>query len=400
MKNRDFVITTLQVWDIEIGSTIKNTALEFSKQNRVLYVNTPMDHSTWLRGGTKVTYTQRMDVVRGRKPYLRQINDNMWVVDCPFMIYSINKIKSAWLFDYFNKKNNRKIARFISKVTKELGFTDIINFIDTDIYRSQYMKEYLAPDLSVYFRRDYVIGEAYWRQHGPRLEPMICTKSDVVLTNSLYYANQSSIYNPNTVDVGAGVNLELYDYNKKFDEPEDIKNIPHPRVGYIGTVNSTRLDGELLLNMARQRPEYSFVFTGPQDATFAHHEIHKLSNVYFLGSKTMEQLPAYLLAYDVCMNPQMTNINTEGNYPLKIDEYLAMGRPTIATRTFTMEHLFIDHVFLANGEQEYLTILDAAMAEVGDKAKEQAKVAFAHTHSWENNVKRIYRAIEETINKR
>lgn len=53
MKNRDFIITSLQPWDIEIGSTIKNTALEISKNNRVLYINTPMDYSTRLRGNKK-----------------------------------------------------------------------------------------------------------------------------------------------------------------------------------------------------------------------------------------------------------------------------------------------------------------------------------------------------------
>ena len=47
---KDFIITSLQTWDIEIGSTIKNTALEISKQNRVLYINTPMDYSTRLKG--------------------------------------------------------------------------------------------------------------------------------------------------------------------------------------------------------------------------------------------------------------------------------------------------------------------------------------------------------------
>ena len=36
----DFIITSLQSWDIEIGSTIKNTAMEISKKNRVLYINT------------------------------------------------------------------------------------------------------------------------------------------------------------------------------------------------------------------------------------------------------------------------------------------------------------------------------------------------------------------------
>ena len=44
MKNRDFIITSLQPWDIEIGSTIKNTALEISKNNRVLYIPDGLFH--------------------------------------------------------------------------------------------------------------------------------------------------------------------------------------------------------------------------------------------------------------------------------------------------------------------------------------------------------------------
>ena len=42
----DFIITSLQSWDIEIGSTIKNTASEIAKKHRVLYVNPPMDIDT------------------------------------------------------------------------------------------------------------------------------------------------------------------------------------------------------------------------------------------------------------------------------------------------------------------------------------------------------------------
>ena len=32
---RDFIITSLQTWDIEIGSTIKNTALEISINGKI-----------------------------------------------------------------------------------------------------------------------------------------------------------------------------------------------------------------------------------------------------------------------------------------------------------------------------------------------------------------------------
>ena len=63
---RDFIITSLQTWDIEIGSTIKNTALEISKQNRVLYINTPMDISIRLRGNRQSpSYIRRMAVIKG-----------------------------------------------------------------------------------------------------------------------------------------------------------------------------------------------------------------------------------------------------------------------------------------------------------------------------------------------
>ena len=79
---RDFIITSLQTWDIEIGSTIKNTALEISKQNRVLYINTPMDISIRLRGNRQSpSYIRRMAVIKGETSPLRQIIANMWVLD-------------------------------------------------------------------------------------------------------------------------------------------------------------------------------------------------------------------------------------------------------------------------------------------------------------------------------
>lgn len=72
---KDFIITSLQNWDIEIGSTIKNTALEISKENRVLYVSTPLDISTRLRGNKQSpSYIRRMDVIKGKaSPYAKSI---------------------------------------------------------------------------------------------------------------------------------------------------------------------------------------------------------------------------------------------------------------------------------------------------------------------------------------
>lgn len=395
MLNENFVITTLHTWDIEIGSTIKSTALEISKNNKVLFVNTPMDHATWLRRKKNSSYLQRMSVIHGRKPYIRRINNNMWVLDFPFMVFSINKLPGKWMFDFFNKLNNKKMASFILEVIKDLGFDNYIHLIDTDIYRSFYMKDFLNPKISVYYRRDYIIGESYWKYHGARIEPLLCTKSDIVLANSLYFANELKEYNINTYAIETGVNLELYDHNIRYLIPSDIAEIPRPIIGYVGTINSTRLDCDLLFKLAKRRPELSFVFTGPEDEIFRSHPIHQLSNTYFLGRKDVALLPAYIYAYDVCINPQQINPNTIGNYPLKIDEYLAMGKPIVATRTHTMEHIFKDYVYLADDLESYSLMLSKALLEEEDEQKRVARIQFAHSHSWENSVKKIYKAIDD-----
>lgn len=46
LEGGNFIFTGLQPWDISIGSNAKDIALEVSKHNRVLYVNTPLDKKT------------------------------------------------------------------------------------------------------------------------------------------------------------------------------------------------------------------------------------------------------------------------------------------------------------------------------------------------------------------
>ncbi|WP_106829363.1 glycosyltransferase [Parabacteroides pacaensis] len=394
MENQDFIITSLQSWDIEIGSTIKNTTLEISKKNRVVYVNPPLDYSTWLKGKKDNTYKRKLEVIKGKHSFLRQINNNLWVIDCPFIIYSINQLPTAWLFDYFNKLNNKKIATHILLVLEKLHFHKFIHIIDTDIYRSQYLKEYIKPALSIYYCRDFVIGTSYWKKNGSRLEPLLAAKSDIVLANSSYFSEHFKQYNSHTYTLETGVDLKLYDINKKWVSPLDILDIKSPIIGYVGSLTTLRLDVELLYSIAQELEKYNFVFVGPEDNIFIQHPLHSLKNVFFLGAKDIHELPAYINSFDVCINPQMINEITIGNYPLKIDEYLAMGKPTVATATHTMQDIFSEYVFLASNKEEYIKAINQALMEINDIEKKKKRVSFAHTHSWSNSVNKIYQYIK------
>lgn len=395
MKGKDFIITGLQPWDIPIGSNAIDIAKEMARENRVLYVNSPLDQMTILRNKPTPEMVQRMKVIKKEVSPLRQITDSLWVLDFPFSIWSVNKLPDGFIFDFFNRLNNKKIFRFVKQIADELNFKNIIHFIDNDIYRSFYSKEMLKPVCSVYYRRDNLQPYEYWKKHVARLEPLIIAKSDLVVCNSPQYADFSAKFNSKSYDIGQGVDLSAYDPDVQHVIPEEIAKIPEPRIGYIGDITSLRLDPDLIYELAKRKPDYSFIIIGGEDTVFAAHDLHSLKNVYFLGKIPKNSVPAYMSAFQVCMNPQKLNEITIGNYPRKVDEYLAMGKPVLATKTGTME-LFREHAFLCENADDYEKAVDLALNDISTE-KNRERIRFARSHSWQNNVNAIFKHISETI---
>ncbi len=389
------VISTPQSWDIEIDSTIKNLAREFSATRQVVYLNSPLDMLTCLRRPATPVFAHKWAVVRGKCPDMRRINERLLVLDFPFVLFSVNKLPFAWLFNAFNYINNWLIARYVRKRLGQMGMGEMVLFADTDIYRSFYLKDLLKPVLSVYYKRDQVIGFDYWKVHGSRLEPLLMKKSDLVILNSLYFAQQAREHNPRSYDVETGVDTEQFDPGVSRPEPEDMAAIPHPRIGYFGVIITRRLDIALMDAVTLARPDYQFVLVGPEDEEFRAHSMHQRDNVWFLGHKTPEEIPAYTQYFDVCINPQLVNDITMGNYPLKVDQYLAMGKPVVATTTHTMEHIFSQTCYLASSPEAFALQLDRALLEADKEALRKQRLALAREHSWANVAAKILSILDK-----
>lgn len=383
----DFIITSLQPWDIEIGSTIKNTALEISKQNRVFYINTLPGLWQWMREYRILS--KRNDVI---------INKNMHVVYCNTPLLPAGSMPFKWLFKMVNYYNNHKIAQAIKRSIRRYNIHKYTHIIDTDIFRSRYLKQLLQPEISIYYRRDYVIGVDYWKKYGPACEKAIVSQSDIVLTNSSYFTEELKPLNPNIYTTNTGVNLKLYDARIKHEIPDELVDLPSPIIGYTGAIIERRLDSKLLYILIQTLPEYNFVFVGPEDEHFRNHQLHQLENVVFIGHKEVEKLPQYIQHFDVCINPQLVNAITEGNYPLKVDEYLAMGKPVVATSTHTMHDVFGNYTHLADDSDSWIKALRVAVNEALDAELSEKRIAFAHTHSWAHSVEKIYKAIDDYEN--
>ena len=396
MKNRDIVIVGIQPWDIEIGSNCKNIALEFAKNNRVLYVNPPMDRITRIKNKNKQSVQKRIKIAKGELSDIEIIEHNIWNLYPKTIVESINWISSHPFYKILNKRNSELFANNIKTAIQSLGFKNYILFNDSSMFLGLHLKNTLKPKLYTYYVRDNLVKVPYWRKHGERLEPELIVTADLVVNNSEYYTEYSSEFNNNSIMVGQGCDVSMFnDLENEIKSAEEFENIPSPIIGYVGSLTTLRLDIDLLEFIAKEKQDWNIVLVGPEDESFKQSKLHQLSNVYFLGNKSIDELPSYIKGFDVAINPQVINEITIGNYPRKIDEYLAMGKPIVATSTKAME-MFNKYVYLGETKEDYINLIDMSLKE-HNQEKAFERISFANTHTWENSVNNIYQAMENTL---
>lgn len=396
IKNRDIIVVGIQPWDIEIGSNCKNIAIEFAKNNRVLYVNPPMDRITRFKHRNTQRVQKRIQISKGQLPEIEKIENNLWNLYPKTMIESINWISDHAIYKFFNKRNSSLLARNIQSAIEELQFQNYILFNDSSMFLGQHLKELLQPELYTYYVRDNLVKVPYWKKHGERLEPVLIKEADVVLNNSEYYVDYTKKFNQNSFMVGQGCDVSMFnDMNDTIEIASEFKAIKGPVIGYVGSLTTLRLDIDLLRHIATTRQDWKIVLVGPEDEDFKNSSLHELPNVHFLGNKPMENLPTYIKGFDVAINPQIVNEITIGNYPRKIDEYLAMGKPVVATYTTAMR-MFEEYVYLGHGKEDYVELIEKALIQ-NTSLHQKQRIEFANAHTWTNSVAQIYKAMNNTL---
>lgn len=382
-----------QPW--EMASNCKNISIELAKENRVIYVCPPLDRKVALTRPDDAYVKKVKEIVSRRADPLQVISPNLWILCPDFLAESVNWIPVPFIHDTLNRKNNRRLANCIARALATLQFSLPLVINDNVIIRAFYLKEILRPSAYIYYLRDYLISQPYYKKHGERLEKELISKSDMVVANSVFLAEYAAKYNANSHYVGQGCEIDIFDPNEELPRPHELRDIKGPVVGYIGYLTSFRLDIDLIEFIARTRPDWTIVLVGPENDVFRNSALHKMDNIIFTGNKEPDALPAYLQYFDVCINPQLLNELTIGNYPRKIDEYLAMGKPVVATRTKAME-VFQEYCLLAMNKEEYVELIQSALTNDSDDLK-RARISLARSHSWSTNVADMCRTIESNL---
>lgn len=387
-----FVFVSLQRINTDRESTSTSIARELSKYYKVLYINPPIDRKTLLSHRNDKYVTGHIEEIRHKKRNLSKIGDNLWMYNPHSIMESINWVPSTRIFSLLNRINNKRFADEISHALGQLGMEKFILINDKDMFRSFHLKELLNPRFYVYLYRDYTLAYDYWKRHGTSFEPRLISKADAVLCNSHGFRQLTQQFNPQSFFIGNGCNTNLFNGFNDWKMPEDLGKIGKPLIGYCGALTRRRLNIELLIKIAESRPQWNIVLIGTECEHFKRSALHQLPNVHFLGQKNTRELPGYIYHFDVCINPQLVNDLTNDNYPLKIDEYLAMGKPVVATATKTMKEIFYSHTYLCETYDCYLENIERALSEDNSVLQED-RIQFARSHSWENVTKEFIHAL-------
>lgn len=108
-----------------------------------------------------------------------------------------------------------------------------------------------------------------------------------------------------------------------------IRDIPGPRIGFFGGIDDYVVDLDLIAATARRLPRASIVLVG--DATCPMDRLTDLPNVHWLGFQDYRDIPALGRGFDVAIMPWLDNEWIRFANPVKLKEYLALGRPVVTT---------------------------------------------------------------------
>ena len=176
-----------------------------------------------------------------------------------------------------------------------------------------------------------------------------------------------------------GVDVERFETGARLSpRPRDVPAGGRPIVGFVGALYEW-IDWELIARVVRALPEYDFVFVGPHDGRSSVDVLVGVENATFLGARPYDRVPAYVQAFDVGWVPFDRSRVSRAANPVKIYEYLSLGKPVVSTPVADTD-CFDGLVRVGRSADEIAEHLRAALAEGGDRAGE--RVRFARANSW------------------
>ena len=375
MNVRNLVMVSLEPWDA-IWRRNQFICQELVQRNpgfKILFVEPARDVSNTLRSG-------RWQQLKGVR--LRETTHGS-------NIFCLRPLK--WLpnaVPWFRRFNEWHLNRQIMAQLKHLKLEqDVVLWINA--HQAGHLHRSLPRKVLVYDVTDdwTEFGSATERQLTQKQDALLCRVADgIIVCSDRLLAQKSSSTAAKVVLIPNGVHAEHYEgvLNPEGALPEDSAEWPKPVLGYVGTIHDQRLDLDLLESLANQLKQGRVVLVGPNHLN--PNQMKKLSslgNVIFTGAVPYQNVPLYMKHFNVCIVPHLVSQFTESLNPIKLWEYLAAGKPIIATNVAGFRD-FPEHVCIANNAEDFFKASINAINEPVEKGYSRRQEALRH--SWTSRV--------------
>ena len=350
---------------------------QYAQNATVLYVNSLVMQKPKISKGGQIS--------KKIKRKIKSILKGLEKTDAGFWVYSplalpVHHIKWA------AKLNNMFLRLQLMIVQKRLGITCPLVWVACPV----------ASKLAIAMNRKGLIYQRTDRYEDfPNIDAQLirmCDKtlkqeSDLTLyvNADLYACEQDQCRHAFNLD--HGVDYALFSTaNQNPEKPLDISNVPDPIAGYFGALDSHKLDLVFLCRIADILPDISFVYVGKALADFS--ELAKRKNVWLLGQKDYPMIPHYGKCFDVSMIPWRQNKWTYAANPIKLKEYLALGKPIVSTPSFSELEHYRDVVLVASSPEEFAGQIKKALSESNAESCVYMRGKVADS-SWQSKAKTV-----------
>jgi glycosyltransferase involved in cell wall biosynthesis len=383
-----FVMLSTTDFDAPQYGSRQNIACELGKRgHRVLFVEVPRALHSLLsdRAGTRRSLT--------RMGQAREVSQGVWAFT-PWPVLPV------YYQPLSNAISQRLLGLYVRAALRRLGWR--VDVLWTYWTISEPLVGRLGERVSVYHCVDDVVLGGYplvSPRTMRRQEERECRRVDLVLGRTEEMVAARRPWNPHTVFLPGGVDTVAFDPCRPASTPLELAGIPRPRVGSVGTWDD-RVDSELVEACARRLPDVQFVFIGPiKRHRLAGESLPLLPNLHCLPACDHAAVPAYVAGLDVCLIPYRLNAYTRTLAPIKLYEYLAMGKPVVATPLpYVLREKAI--VRIAEGGEAFAQAISAALARSPTVAERATYREAALANSWSAQVDEIERLLEPLLSSR
>lgn len=225
-----------------------------------------------------------------------------------------------------------------------------------------------------------------------------------------------SNYRDKAVRVSWGANTELFHPDIAAAKVHSRVNGNAPLLVYVGSFK--KWHGLDLLLQALQQPALAhthalLVGDGPllREIQCRAKQLGIESRVKFTGAVPYSNVPGFLAAADVCVAPFSPKFHqpSSGGFildPLKVFEYLAMGKPTVTIKSDNIAALFQDHQHLRLYQPDDLHELVEAISwfltnpDRGRKIAGAGREIVLASHTWKKHADHLYRLFSKATDTR